>query len=197
MAINKFLVNAFILLFFCSVALSSIEVVQSIDKQNQIKTVSNDENNCVYTVYVRTSKTWNAGTDSIISLAFYDVTGDGILIKDLEAWGGVMGPGHDYYERGNLDIFTGLGPCLERPICSMKLMSDGTGEHHGWYCNYVEVTSTGPHNGCGQELFTVEQWLALDRSPHELTAVRDHCKDDRLGKRDARAYFGNAFLGTI
>ncbi|KAK9713445.1 hypothetical protein RND81_06G027400 [Saponaria officinalis] len=108
-----------------------------------------------------------------------------------------MGQGYDYYERGNLDIFTGRGPCLESPICSMKLMSDGTGEHHGWYCNYVEVTSTGSHRGCGQELFTVEQWLALDRSPHELTAVRDNCKDDRLGRDDDIVYFGDAVLVTF
>lgn len=133
------------------------------------------ENKCVYTVYVRTSKTINAGTDSIISLELYDSSGDGLRINNLETWGGIMGEGHDYYERGNLDIFTGRGPCLEGPVCSMKLISDGSGAHHGWYCNYVEVTTTGPHIPCHQELFTVEQWLARDRSPHKLTAERDNC----------------------
>lgn len=137
--------------------------------------MADDEFSCVYTIYVRTSKTINAGTDSIISVTFYDVTGDGILIKDLEKWGGLMGQDYDYYERGNLDIFSGRGPCLTSPVCYMELTSDGTGPHHGWYCNYVEVTSTGPHIQCAQQLFTVEQWIATDRSPHELTAVRDNC----------------------
>ncbi|KMT08807.1 hypothetical protein BVRB_6g135310 [Beta vulgaris subsp. vulgaris] len=142
-----------------------------------------DDYNCVYTVYIRTSKTFSGGTDSIISVVFYDDTGNGILIKNLEAWGGLMGPDYDYYERGNLDIFSGRGPCLSRPVCSMELTSDGSGAHHGWYCNYVEVTTTGPHMQCGQQLFTVEQWIALDRSPHELTAVRDNCKNNDGFKR--------------
>lgn len=143
-----------------------------------------DDYNCVYTVYVRTSKTIRAGTDSIISVTFYDDTGYGVLIKNLEAWGGLMGPDYDYYERGNLDIFSGRAPCLSRPICAMELTSDGSGPLHGWYCNYVEVTTTGPHMQCAQQSFTVEQWLALDRSPYELTAVRDNCnKKDGLKRR--------------
>ncbi|XP_074308729.1 PLAT domain-containing protein 3-like isoform X2 [Silene latifolia] len=191
MAIKHFSVNlSIILLFFSSVALSTSDIAQLINEKNENNGLQSDENSCVYTVYVRTSKTFSAGTDSIISLALYGDNGDGVLIKDLEAWGGIMGEGYDYYERGNLDIFTGSGPCLDRPVCSMKLMSDGSGEHHGWYCNYVEVTTTGPHLGCAQQLFTVEQWLALDRSPHELTAVRNNCEDDddRLGNR--RTKFG-------
>ncbi|KAH9613325.1 hypothetical protein KSS87_013326 [Heliosperma pusillum] len=189
MAIKQSLVNLFILLFFfCSVALSTSDIAQLIGAKNQNNTLQDDDNSCVYTVYIRTSKTWKAGTDSIISVALYDDTGHGVLIKDLEAWGGIMGEGHDYYERGNLDIFTGRGPCLDRPVCSMNLTSDGTGEHHGWYCNYVEVTTTGPHLGCAQQLFTVEQWLALDRSPHELTAIRNNCKENRLGNRRRTAF---------
>jgi len=42
----------------------------------------------------------------------------------------------------------------------MRLASDGTGAHHGWYCNYVEVTVTGP---------------ATEAAPYELEAVRDLC----------------------
>lgn len=133
-----------------------------------------DDNECVYTVYVRTSKAISGGTDAKISVAFYDSTGYGVLVKDLEAWGGLMGKDHDYYERGNLDIFSGRGPCLDKPVCSMELTSDGTaGSHHtpDWYCNYVEVTTTGPHIDCAQQLFTVEQWL----SPDKLTVSKDSC----------------------
>ncbi|KAA8546834.1 hypothetical protein F0562_003242 [Nyssa sinensis] len=57
----------------------------------------------------------------------------------------------------------------------MNLTSDGSGPHLGWYCNYVEVTSTGAHIPWAQQLFTVEQLLALDTSPYKLTAIRNSC----------------------
>ncbi|KAF7834281.1 PLAT domain-containing protein 3-like [Senna tora] len=134
---------------------------------------------CVYTVYVRTGSIFKGGTDSKIGLKLYDPNGYGIYIKDLEGWGGLMEPGHNYFERGNLDIFSGRGPCLNGGICGVNVTSDGTGDHHGWYCNYVEVTSTGAHIPCGQELFTVEQWLALDASPYRLWSAIDLCSNSK------------------
>ncbi|CBI40998.3 unnamed protein product, partial [Vitis vinifera] len=130
---------------------------------------------CVFTVYVRTGSAIKGGTDSIISLRLYDANGWYVEIPNLEAWGGIMEPGHNYYERGNLDIFSGRAPCLTAPACALNLTSDGSGDNHGWYCNYVEVTTTGPHVPCAQQLFTVEQWLATDISPFELTAIRNSC----------------------
>ncbi|CAA2983483.1 PLAT domain-containing 3-like [Olea europaea subsp. europaea] len=137
-----------------------------------------DDVDCVYTVYVRTGSIIKAGTDSKITLTLYDANGYGIRIKNLEAWGGLMGPSYNYFERGNLDVFSGRGPCLTGSICVMNLTSDGTGPHHGWYCKYVEVTTTGVHQQCAQKLFTVEQWLATDTKPYELTAVRNSCSSD-------------------
>lgn len=136
-----------------------------------------DYDECVYTVYIRTGSIIKGGTDSIISLRLYDSYGESVELANLEAWGGLMPPGHDYFERGNLDIFSGRAPCLYTPICAMNLTSDGSGPHHGWYCNYVEVTSTGPHVACSQQQFTVEQWLARDAAPYELTAIRNYCSD--------------------
>ncbi|GAB4848678.1 PLAT domain-containing protein 2 [Ancistrocladus abbreviatus] len=137
--------------------------------------LSDVEDKCVYTVYVRTGSIVKGGTDSIISLTLYDPYDNYVEISNLETWGGLMGPAYNYFERGNLDIFSGRGPCLSGPVCAMTLTSDGSGPHHGWYCNYVEVTSTGPHIPCAQQQFTVEQWLALDASPYELSAVRNYC----------------------
>ncbi|CAN4106385.1 unnamed protein product [Withania somnifera] len=156
--VYNFLFHLFIL--FCCLSLS----------------ISGSEEDCVYTVYIRTSNKIKAGTDSIISLTLYDADGYGIRINDIEAWGGLMGPGYDYFERGNLDIFSGRGPCLTGPICKMNLTSDGTGPGHGWYCNYVEVTVTGVHKECNQQKFEVEQWIATDHSPYELTFIKDLCK---------------------
>ncbi|XP_027336597.1 PLAT domain-containing protein 3-like isoform X1 [Abrus precatorius] len=130
---------------------------------------------CVYTVYIRTGSIIKGGTDSVIGLKLYDAYGYYIYITNLEAWGGLMDPGYNYFERGNLDIFSGRGPCLDGPVCAVNLTSDGSGPHHGWYCNYVEVTSTGVHIPCAQQQFTVEQWLATDTSPYELWAVRNYC----------------------
>lgn len=86
-----------------------------------------------------------------------------------------MGPGFNYFETGELNIFGGKGPCFEGPICRLNLTSDGSGPYHGWYCDYVEVTTFGLQKECSQQHFKVEQWLARDEEPYELTAFRDAC----------------------
>ncbi|KAI3947034.1 hypothetical protein MKW92_004547 [Papaver armeniacum] len=134
-----------------------------------------DDDECVHTLYIRTSNIIKGGTDSKISVTFYNKHGKTFEIPNIETWGGLMEPGHDYFERGNLDIFSGRGDCFEHHICGMILTSDGTGWGHGWYVNYVELTSTGKHKNCRKQLFTVEQWLATDTWPWNLTAVRDNC----------------------
>lgn len=140
-----------------------------------ILAISRSDLDCVYTVYVKTGSIIKGGTDSIITLTLYDTNGVGVRIRNLEAWGGLMGKDYNYFERGNLDIFSGRGPCLTAPVCAMNLTSDGSGSHHGWYCKYVKVTTTGVRESCAQQLFTVEQWLATDTSPYELTAIRNNC----------------------
>lgn len=133
-----------------------------------------ESNDCVYTFYVKTDSGLKAGTDSKLSMAIGDATGRSVRVPNLESWG-LMGPIHDYYERGNLDIFSGRGPCIGSPVCRLNLTSDGSGFQHGWYCDYVEVTSTGPHKGCSQSIFYVDQWLAYDAPPFQLTAMIDGC----------------------
>ncbi|KVH95050.1 PLAT domain-containing protein 3-like [Cynara cardunculus var. scolymus] len=152
---------------------------------------SEDDPDCIYSVYIRTGSIWKGGSDSIMSLTLYDAAGYGIRISDIEAWGGLMGSGYDYFERGNLDLFSGRGPCLTGPPCEMNLTSDGTGSGHGWYCNYVEVTATGVHSQCAQQQFEVEQWLATDTSPYELTAIRNYCEYSATRRR---AGAGNVIL---
>ncbi|EEF51583.1 PLAT domain-containing protein 3 [Ricinus communis] len=132
------------------------------------------DDECVYTLYVKTGSIIKAGTDSKISLTLGDSQGRSVWVTDLESWG-LMGPKHDYYERGNLDIFSGRGRCIGTPICRLNLTSDGSGPHHGWYCDYIEVTSTGLHKECSQTIFYVDQWLATDVAPYKLTAEIDGC----------------------
>ncbi|PWA64736.1 Lipase/lipooxygenase, PLAT/LH2 [Artemisia annua] len=143
-----------------------------------------DNSDCVYTVYIRTGSVWKGGTDSIITLTLYDAAGHGIRINNIETWGGLMGSNYDYFERSNLDIFSGRGPCLTGPPCEMNITSDGSGSHHGWYCNYVEVTSSGADKPCAQQEFEVEQWVATDAWPYELTAIRNYCDNSLTGRRD-------------
>lgn len=160
MEINRASITIFILLSLALVAHSA------------------DEYECVYTTYIRTGSIIKAGTDSIISLELWTANGDGVNITDIEAWGGLMGQNYDYFERGHLDIFSGRGPCLSGPVCAVRLISDGSGPHAGWYVNYVEVTTTGPHRGCNQQRFDIEQWLALDAPPYQLIATRNYCSQD-------------------
>ncbi|RZS20917.1 hypothetical protein BHM03_00053500 [Ensete ventricosum] len=46
-----------------------------------------------------------------------------------------MGPSHDYYGRGGPSM-----PSAAADLCRLNLTSDGAGPHHGWFCDYVEVT---------------------------------------------------------
>uniref|UniRef100_A0A2P2IK56 Uncharacterized protein LOC103332712 n=1 Tax=Rhizophora mucronata TaxID=61149 RepID=A0A2P2IK56_RHIMU len=140
---------------------------------------------CVYTFYIRTGSIFKGGTDSNVRIRLYDAYGYYIEISNIEAWGGLMGPGHNYFERGNLDIFSGRAPCLPEPPCALNLTSDGSGEHSGWYCNYFELTTTGVHGKCSQQYFEVEQWIAWDAAPYELTVIRNNC--DRFGSPDDHA----------
>lgn len=140
---------------------------------------------CVFTFYIRTGSIWRGGTHSNISAIFYDREGYGLLIRNIVLWGGQMGQDYDYFERGSLDIFSGKAPCLPGPVCALNLTSDGTGSGHGWYVNYLELTTTGVHEKCAQQLFTVEQWLATDASPYKLWAYVDECGSSVATKDDS------------
>ncbi|XP_043718036.1 PLAT domain-containing protein 3-like [Telopea speciosissima] len=163
-------------LIFLSFLLSSMATAVP----NSVTKVSSSDE-CVYTLYVRTGSIIKSGTDSKISVELEDEFGDSVRVNDLEEWG-LMEPHHEYFEWGNLDIFSGRGPCVGSQLCRLNLTSDGTGQHHGWYCNYVEVTSTGPHQTCSKTIFEVEQWLATDAPPYSLSAILDGCGLQKLGK---------------
>ncbi|KAG6387485.1 hypothetical protein SASPL_152675 [Salvia splendens] len=131
---------------------------------------------CVYTLYVETGSVVKAGTNSKISVTLSDSSKASVWIPDLKEWG-LMGPKHDYFERGSVDVFTGLAPCIGAPICKINITSDGAGSHHGWLCNSVEITSTGHRMGCSQSIFYVDQWLSRDAPPYNLSAVVNGCGD--------------------
>ncbi|XP_057972607.1 PLAT domain-containing protein 3-like [Malania oleifera] len=131
---------------------------------------------CVYTVYIRTGDVLGASTDAKIGLALFDGNGTTVEMRDLEAWGGLMGQNHDYFERGNLDIFSGRGDCLNGPACKMSLTSDGSGLLPGWYCSHLEVTTTGKNINCSKMFFEAEDWVGPPRSSFSLT--KDYCKQD-------------------
>ncbi|KAJ4955187.1 hypothetical protein NE237_011970 [Protea cynaroides] len=140
-----------------------------------------DSEKCVYTLYVRTGSVIKSGTNSKISVELDDESGRSVKVEDLKEWG-MMSSDYDYFERGNLDIFSGISPCVGFPVCRLNLTSDGSGQHHGWYCEYVEVTATAPHQKCSKTIFYVQQWLADDAAPYRLSAVRDVCGQQQMEK---------------
>ncbi|CAH9090736.1 unnamed protein product [Cuscuta epithymum] len=129
---------------------------------------------CVYSLYVQTGTYITAGTDSKVGVTLGDRTGKEVQVPELRRWG-LMGRDHDYFEGGNLDIFSGRGPCLRLPVCRLNVTSDGSGHRPGWYCQFIEVTFTGPRKECSQSTFYVDQWLVAG----DLTAILDGC-----GRRD-------------
>ncbi|MED6167296.1 hypothetical protein PIB30_001191 [Stylosanthes scabra] len=149
-----------------------------------------DSDECVYTMYVKTGSIIKGGTDSKITVTLSDAKAREVRVPNLKAWG-IMSDGHNYLERGNLDAFSGRGPCIDAPVCRLNLTSDGSGSHHGWYCDYVEVTSTGPHKSCSQTFFYVDQWLARDIAPYNLTVVLDGCHRAQYTRCGSRFSVGN------
>ncbi|XP_057783781.1 PLAT domain-containing protein 3-like [Salvia miltiorrhiza] len=133
-----------------------------------------DEAECVYGIYVQTGSVKKAGTHSKISLTLSDASGAELEIANLEDWG-LMGPGFNYFETGELNIFGGKGPCLSGPICGLNLTSDGSGPYAGWYCEFVQVSAFGLGSPCSYQNFAVEQWLAKDEPPYQLTAAMEVC----------------------
>ncbi|KAL1536712.1 PLAT domain-containing protein 3-like isoform X2 [Salvia divinorum] len=150
---------------------------------------STADEECVYGIYVQTGSVKKAGTHSTISLTLSDALGSQLEISNLEDWG-LMGPGFNYFETGELNIFGGKGPCLTSPICGLNLTSDGSGPYAGWYCEFVKVSAFGLQSPCSQQSFPVEQWLAKDEPPYELTAAMDlcpcHARDARPADRGLR-----------
>ncbi|KAJ4890755.1 hypothetical protein Rs2_30503 [Raphanus sativus] len=130
------------------------------------------EQKCTYTINVKTGTRADSGTDAIIGIVLADKSGDYIEIKDLVSWGGKMPAGHDYFENGNLDIFSGTERWLPGPVCLMRLNSDNSGYKPGWYVEYVDVTKSKTGSVSEHQLFTVEQWLAVDEPPYQLYAER-------------------------
>merc|ERR1712226_819961 len=83
---------------------------------------------CVYILFVKTGSVIKGGTDSKISLTLGDPSGRSVSLRNLKSWG-LMGPKHNYFERGNVDAFSGRGPCIGASACRLNLTSDGSGSH--------------------------------------------------------------------
>ncbi|XP_020091149.1 PLAT domain-containing protein 3-like, partial [Ananas comosus] len=137
---------------------------------------------CLYTLRVKTGTLDSAGTDSVIGITLAGKDRVRSEIKNLVSWGGMMGSGHDYFENGNIDSFSGCGKCVTTsPPCWMNLTSDGSGNKAGWYVGSVELTAAGPEFGCTKQRFDVFQWLATDEPPYKLYVVRDNCSGRARG----------------
>ncbi|KAL0710768.1 hypothetical protein Bca4012_017746 [Brassica carinata] len=133
------------------------------------------EQKCTYTINVQTGTIADSGTDAVIGIVLADESGEYIEIQDLVSWGGKMPAGHDYFENGNLDIFSGTERCLPGPVCFMRLNSDNSGNKPGWYVVNVDVTTSKTGTMSKHQHFIVEQWLAIDEPPHQLYAERSNC----------------------
>ncbi|KAI9088649.1 hypothetical protein K1719_029763 [Acacia pycnantha] len=78
-----------------------------------------------------------------------------------------MGPGHEHFEQGNLDVFSGKATCVN--VCAIIVTSNGAWYKPGWYLDYIEITVSG---GVSKNVkFPGNQWLAIDERPHHLYDV--------------------------
>ncbi|KAL3684824.1 hypothetical protein R1sor_002846 [Riccia sorocarpa] len=135
------------------------------------------QGDCVYTIFVKTGWLPKSGTNSNIGLEFFDKKLHSYKIDNLTEWGNgyLADEGHNYFERTQLDVFTGYGKCFDDAICALNITTDGSGTNPGWYSEYVEVTVSGAGKACKNHHFEVEQWLATDTFPYSLTTHIDDC----------------------
>ncbi|KAK4270812.1 hypothetical protein QN277_019581 [Acacia crassicarpa] len=125
---------------------------------------------CQYLVRVQTGDVQSAGTNSKISLKLFNLlSNESYTVNNLEDWG-IMPPGHDYFERGNLDVFNHSAPCIN--VCGITVTSDNSGTYPAWFLDSVEVTVSG--NISKKILFPVYWWLGLDQDTG-LSATVDFC----------------------
>ncbi|XP_020090606.1 PLAT domain-containing protein 2-like [Ananas comosus] len=136
---------------------------------------SGGSNHCLYTLRVQTGNRVNAGTDSKISVTLAGPDHVRYHVPNLESWGGLMWDGYNYFERGYADAFAGCGTCITWPPCWIRLTSDGSGSHPGWFVDFVELWAAGPDSQCTKHRFDFHVWLAAGGG-HHLTAVRDNCR---------------------
>lgn len=163
---------------------------------------SDSDYDCVYTAYVRTGSVLKGGTDSKIGLKLYDKYGYYIYIKNIEAWGGLMGKGYSYFERGNLDIFSGRGPCLDGPVCAVNVTSDGSGSnvcsvhtivvvvalHHIYWISSLVVRHKLTRSlKLGMMIFCYELVVGEDRVLTDLTVTAMLSENRRRRDRDSVA----------
>ncbi|XP_028759062.1 PLAT domain-containing protein 3 [Neltuma alba] len=128
------------------------------------------EEKCQYVVRVKTGGRISAGTDATISLQLMSHSSNSLTVANLEDWG-AMGSNHDYFERGNVDVFKGTGRCLN--VCAITVTSNNSGYKSGWYLDYVEVIVSGDVSK--EVSFPVNRWLADDEWPYSLSATVDAC----------------------
>lgn len=123
-------------------------------------------------MYVQTGDIPYAGTTSNITIFLSDVTKAELPIVNLQNWG-LMGPAHNYFRPGEVDLFAGKGPCLRGPVCSLTIVLGG---FDSWYCDSIEITTVGFEKSCSQKHFVVKKWL--DVNAGTAVILQDECEDD-------------------
>ncbi|CAL5007623.1 unnamed protein product [Urochloa decumbens] len=131
---------------------------------------------CLYEIVVKTAPgVEGGGTDAHVYLKLSSA-GDhsaALEFNDLESWGW-MGPGHDYFEAGNMDIF-GQAPRECDMPCKMLLVSDGSSDKPDWYVNFVEIIQIGSDLSVLVRKFFINGWLSAHKPPYQLFAYQDLC----------------------
>ncbi|CAM6123974.1 unnamed protein product [Calypogeia fissa] len=118
---------------------------------------------CKYEVRTQTGTQWTAGTDSTISVRFYNKTQDNIYM--VLTHGGLAA--------GHLDQFTDQGRCIT-DICKMELYTDATGPLPCWYVERVAVSVSTP-TVTYENYWDVNEWLPAHEWSPAGSLVRDDC----------------------
>lgn len=148
---------------------------------------------CLYEIFVKTGDVKDAGTNSSVTLTLFNRILESFTTHNLTEWG-ILPADHIYFQRGNLDVFLYRHDCLSSPICGIVLQSDGSGDNPDWYVEYANVTTLTPSVDYYAN-FNISQWLALDKDPYNLSALREHCDTGKNRPMLANGWL--SFLKTV
>ncbi|KAL2652234.1 hypothetical protein R1flu_020362 [Riccia fluitans] len=124
---------------------------------------------CTYTITTETGKKFGAGTDSTISLSLYNSNEDRVYFPSLDN-------GNNNFEKGHIDTFSELGPCVER-ICKMVLSTDNSGLFSDWFVEALNFSVTTPVSDYQEKQWVLHQWLPSDDDSASLFITKDDCSN--------------------
>ncbi|CAO2189630.1 unnamed protein product [Urochloa humidicola] len=113
----------------------------------EVDTVGASNNQCQYTMKIKTAVSWGAGTGSRLLIRFYNYKDSAIAERV-----------HQDLYTGTLNTFKFKDECRDR-LCFLRINSDGSGYDPDWKCEWISITIEGEGRKTFTHKFNVDKWI--------------------------------------